>query len=226
MGTQERFGNGSASGYGTNFARSERHGLADLLDEVGPDASTLCEGWRAADLAAHLIVRESSLLPAAGILLPPLAERAQGAMDRLVSQTPYATLVDRVRNGPPRLSPFRSDRADRAINTVEFFVHHEDLRRARPDWQPRTLSPQLEDELWHRVRLMGRVLFRRVATGVMLAHPDGLLARVRSGEPTAIVSGPPAELLLYGSGRREVARVELSGPDPALEALRHARLAF
>ena len=32
--------------------------------------------------------------------------------------------------GPPRLSPWRIDAVDRLINTVEYFVHHEDIRRA------------------------------------------------------------------------------------------------
>lgn len=224
MSAHGSLGNDPASGYGTNYARVERRALADLLAEVGPDAPTLCEGWRAADLAAHLITRESSLLAGAGILLPPLAKRSAAAVAAMAAQTPFAELVERVRTGPPRLSPFRLGRVDRAANTAEFFVHREDVRRARPGWEPRSLPPQFQDELWHRVRRMGRLMFRRVAAGVVLAHPDGLLARVRSGEPTAVVSGAPAELVLYAFGRREVARVELSGPDPALEALRHARL--
>ena len=47
----------------------ERRELCDLLEEVGPDAPTLCEGWTTFDLAAHLAVRERDLRAAPGILL-------------------------------------------------------------------------------------------------------------------------------------------------------------
>ena len=36
----------------------ERRALCDTLDAVGADAPTMCEGWDAHDLAAHLVVRE------------------------------------------------------------------------------------------------------------------------------------------------------------------------
>ena len=51
------------------WAQSERHALCDLMDEVGPDAPTLCGGWTAAHLAAHLVVRERR--PATGPGPPP-----------------------------------------------------------------------------------------------------------------------------------------------------------
>ncbi len=41
-------------------------------------------------------------------------------------------LIERVRNGPGLLSPTRLDAVDRAVNSVEFFVHHEDVRRGEP----------------------------------------------------------------------------------------------
>ncbi len=36
-----------------SHAADERQVLADALLEAGPEASTLCEGWTAHDLAAH-----------------------------------------------------------------------------------------------------------------------------------------------------------------------------
>ena len=36
------------------WVRAERHGIADDLLAVGPDAGTLCAGWTARDLAAHV----------------------------------------------------------------------------------------------------------------------------------------------------------------------------
>ena len=60
------------------FAKSERADLCDLFDQVGPDAPTLCRGWDAHDLAAHLWIRENDPLGASGIVAKPLvgAERA------------------------------------------------------------------------------------------------------------------------------------------------------
>ena len=208
----------------TDHARTERSALADLLDAVGPDAPTLCRGWSSADLAAHLVVRESDPVGAAGMLIGPLAGRTRGTMDGLIQRLGYAGLVDKVRNGPPRWSPTRIGAVDRAANTAEFFVHHEDVRRARPDWERRDLPPDLEDFLWRRLTGAGRFLVRRSAVGIVLARPDGTTRRIRSGEPATVVAGEPSEVMLYVFGRKNVARVHLSGPDEAVEALAHTPL--
>src|SRR5690606_18227156 len=147
---------------------------------------TLCAGWTTAHLAAHLVVRESDVLAAAGIVLGPLAPRTKAAMDDLVRRTDYATPVERVRSGPPRWSPARVGAVHRELNTTEFFVHHEDVRRAQPTWQPRELPDDLEEFLWRRLTRAGRFLFRRAAVGVLLVRPDGPTVRVRGGEPTAV----------------------------------------
>ena len=52
-----------------NYAQIERQELCDLFESVGPDHPTLCEGWTAADLAAHLVLRENSL-KAFGLVVP------------------------------------------------------------------------------------------------------------------------------------------------------------
>lgn len=208
----------------TSLSLAERSALADTLDEVGPDAPTLCAGWTAADLVAHLIVRENNLPGALGILIKPLAGRTTDAMERLKRELGYADLVAKFRNGPTGLSPVRIAAVDAAANTSEFFIHHEDVRRAQPDHEPRRLDEALQTFLWRRLRTGGRLLFRRVAVGVLLASPDGAVVRVRAGEPTAILAGRPSELMLYAFGRKDVAKVELTGPDIATEALRQATL--
>jgi uncharacterized protein (TIGR03085 family) len=206
----------------TDHGSAERHALADLLMALGPGAPTLCTGWTTAHLAAHLVVREGDLLGAAGIVLGPLAHHTRRAMDDLLRRTDYATLVERVRSGPPRWSPARLGVVGREINTTEFFVHHEDVRRAQPTWQPRQLPDDLEEFLWRRLTRAGRFLFRRAAVGVLIVRPDGTTARVRGGEPTAVLEGKPSELTLYGFGRKAVADVALRGPSEATEALAHA----
>jgi uncharacterized protein (TIGR03085 family) len=205
-------------------ARTERRALADLLDSVGPDAPTLCAGWSTADLAAHLVIRESDPLGAAGIMITPLAGRTRARMDALIERLGYDRLVDRFRQGPPSWSPVRFGAVDRAANTGEFFVHHEDVRRAQPDWKRRQLPAALEDFFWRRVTTGGRFLFRRAAVGVLVSRPEGETVRVRRGEPTAVLEGPPSELMLYMFGRKGVAQVDLRGPAAAVESLVHAPL--
>ena len=124
----------------TDLARAERQTLCDLLDEHGPDAPTLCEGWSTRDLAAHLVVREGRPDAALGILGGPLAawtERVQSG----AATEPYDKLLRLLRTGPPIWSQFRLPLVDGQANTVEFFVHAEDIRRAQPDWQPRVSLP-------------------------------------------------------------------------------------
>ena len=57
-GVQRRIA-GQAKAYhrGVSYASDERAALCILLDKTGPDAPTLCEGWRTSDLAAHLVLR-------------------------------------------------------------------------------------------------------------------------------------------------------------------------
>ena len=50
-----------------SYSREERLALCALLDETGPDAPTLCEGWTTGDLAAHLVLRERRPDAAAGV---------------------------------------------------------------------------------------------------------------------------------------------------------------
>jgi uncharacterized protein (TIGR03085 family) len=210
----------------SDHARSERQALADLLDEVGPDAPTLCGAWTTSDLVAHLVIRESDVVAAAGMVIGPLAGRTKATMDGLVHRLGYPQLVDRFRQGPPRWSLMRIAAIDEAANTMEFFVHHEDVRRAQPGWEPREVSDAMEEALWRRVTGPGRFLFRRCAVGLLVVRPNGSTVRVRGGEPTAVLAGRPSELALYMWGRKDVARVETSGPDAAVEALVQAPLGF
>lgn len=61
----------------STHAQRERLLLADLLERSGPDAPTLCDGWRTRDLAAHVVVRERRSDAAAGQVIPKLADRLE-----------------------------------------------------------------------------------------------------------------------------------------------------
>ncbi len=203
----------------TAYARSERWALSDLLLEVGPDAPTLCDGWSARDLAAHLVLRERRPDAAVGIIvrrLQPYTDRVQ----RRLGDRGWPALVEQVRSGPP--APLRA--VDEQMNLVEMFVHYEDVRRAQPDAEPRTLEPGEGRVLWARLALMARLVRRRVPVGVSLEAPGFGRVEVREGDPHVTVSGPPGELVLFVSGRQRVARVEVSGPSDAAAVLTAARL--
>ena len=127
------------------LARSERAALSDRLDRTDPDQPTLCEGWTARDLLAHLLVRERQPWAAGGIVIPFLAPLTAHAM-RGYADTPWEQMVEELRSGPPAWSPSRIGRIDEASNGAEFFVHHEDVRRA-DGRGPRTNEPAMDEAL-------------------------------------------------------------------------------
>ncbi|WP_433548111.1 TIGR03085 family metal-binding protein [Streptomyces sp. CA-294286] len=207
----------------STHAKRERLLLADLLEAAGPDAPTLCEGWNTRDLAAHTVVRERRPDAAAGLLLAPLKNR----LDRVQSEfaaKPYDELVRLIRTGPPRRSPYSLKQVDEAANTVEFYIHAEDVRRAQPQWTPRDLDPVFADALWTRVEKTARVLGRKSPVGLVLRRPDGQTAVAHRGTPVVTVTGDPGELVLFAFGRQEAARVELDGDKEAVARLHEAKL--
>src|SRR4051812_2653639 len=159
------------------LAERERADLADLLDKLGPDAATCCAGWTTAHLAAHLVVRDRRPDAMAGYGIEatghggPLVAWAHRTEDHLRTTTPYATVVERVRSGPPLWLPMAWPPVAQAINTTEFAIHHEDVRRAQPDWTPRTLSQADQDTLWSAAALYARRGAGR--RGVVLRRTDG-----------------------------------------------------
>lgn len=208
----------------TNYAQVERQALCDTFLAVGPDAPTLCSGWSTADLAAHLVIRESRPDLAAGILVPALAGRLDAAMSALAGRTPWPELVERVRQGPPRWAPSRLARVDALMNTAEFLVHHEDVLRADPQRPVRTLDPGLQRTVWSMMGRMGAMMARRCPTGlVLVAEGFGRTAVRGPGEHgTVVARGLPTELLLFLYGRQQVAQVELTGDPADIELARGA----
>ena len=91
---------------------------------------------------------------------------------RLTDRHSFAQLVELIRTGPPRLSIFGLPGADEKLNLVEYFVHHEDVLRAQPDWQPRKVDAELADVLWDRLSL-ARLMLRKAPVGVELVRADG-----------------------------------------------------
>jgi uncharacterized protein (TIGR03085 family) len=205
-------------------ARDEREQLCDLFLEVGPDAPTLCGDWTTRDLAAHLVVRERRPDGAVGILAKPLAGYAEKVRAHEAARD-YDDLVERVRTGPPLLSPMRPALVERLVNTFEYFVHHEDVRRASGTWAGRELDDDLTRDLLRLFPRAAKMLARKSPAGLVFV-PDGsdpIVAKKPGPDGHSVtVSGPIGELVLFMYGRQAHALVDLAGPDDSIEAVRTA----
>ncbi|MEU7629175.1 TIGR03085 family metal-binding protein [Nocardia sp. NPDC049220] len=196
-----------------SMAQRERRELVEAMRAAGPEAPTLCDTWTVRDLAAHLVVRERRPDAAPGIMLEPFA----GYLDRVQKKAatkPFPVLLEQVRTGPPWWSPLRP--VDALANLAEMFVHHEDVRRAAPGWQPRELTAADQDKLWSLVRRMASMSYRKAPVAVALATPDGRQVMARSASGAAVtLTGAPSELLLHAFGRDEV-RLATNGDSEAV----------
>ena len=200
----------------------ERGAICDEFAASGPDRPTLCAGWQTRDLLRHLVIRES---PPLRTLLGGRADR--NAMNVRVRALDWPGLIAAFRAGPPRGSLFRLPGANAAGNFEEFFVHHEDIRRAAPGWARRALPRAVEDAFWRRMSSpFGRIMVRHVGVGVHIRRPTGEHATLLARRPGVVLTGEPSELLLYLFGRRAAAEVRLDGPAEACSRLDRARLGF
>jgi uncharacterized protein (TIGR03085 family) len=204
----------------TSIAQRERAALVATMREVGPDAPTLCGDWTTKDLAAHLVVRERRLDAAPGIIIPALADYTARVQNEVAAAADWDELLDKVASGPPLLSPFKL--LDPLVNVGEMFIHHEDVRRAVTGWEPRDLDDATATAVARQVPLMARMALAKTPGRVSLRTPEGkTLATVGRGS-AVVVTGAPAELLMFVSGRDQ-ARVTFSGDDDAVAAVRGGR---
>ena len=200
----------------------ERVHTCDALLAVGPDADTLCEGWTAHDLAAHLWLRENEFVTSSGAFIPALHGRLQARTDELKREWSYDELVERLRQGPPKRSLFALPGADEAGNASEFLIHGMDVRR--PNGLPEPPRDEgFQDWAWSQLAKAGRFFLRGSRVPLVLewaGRPDHSI-RIGSGNRIVTVVGEPGELLLYAFGRRAAADVRLIGLDSAVaDALR------
>jgi uncharacterized protein (TIGR03085 family) len=211
------------------FARDERIGLCDTFLAVGPDAPTLCGDWTTRDLAAHLVVREGRPDAAAGMFLPMLASHLE-SVQRTTAALPWEQLVEKVRSGPPRLSPFALPGVDEKANLSEYFIHHEDVLRAGDHGDARrSLSDEEQTALWELLPRIARMTMRNVRTGVVAdcaGHGRRALRTARDAHGSVVLTGAPAEVLLYIFGRGDVTDIQLDGSESDIEAFRATTLGF
>ncbi|MCV7216440.1 TIGR03085 family protein [Mycobacterium crocinum] len=207
------------------FDARERVALCDLFEHLGPDAPTLLDGFTTKHLAAHLLLRERDPIAAPCLVLPGAPARfAQRRTAAMVRRRDFPWLVARLRHGPP-VGFFRLGWVRDFPSLNEFFVHHEDVRRANGLGPREDLAPDLQGALWRNVGRGSRFLSRRLSGIGLDIGWAGTAQRftVRAGEATAELSGSPGELLLYLFGRQDAARVDVLGPPHAVAAVQRTR---
>jgi uncharacterized protein (TIGR03085 family) len=200
--------------------RAERASMCDTFDAVGSAAPTLCEGWLTADLAAHLVVREHRPDALPGVVVGgPFAQHTERLMEQAKDKG-YEAMVATLRAGPPFL--FRVGPGAFA-NVMENWIHHEDVRRANGQG-PRPPDAEVDAFLWRSLGLSSRLAALKVKKiGFELDAGEGRTRVVRAAEPRVVLRGAPGELVLYLSGRKSAAQVDLVGPDDAVQLVRDAK---
>ncbi|WP_166970230.1 TIGR03085 family metal-binding protein [Brevibacterium atlanticum] len=192
-----------------NLARAERLRLVDTARRAGEDAPTLCEGWTTRDLATHLIIRERHPSAARGIFVSKFDDRRQ-AKENDYASMPYAQLLGLVAS-PPKWTPGALPGVESVMNTTEFLVHHEDIRRAAIEWIPRRFSQAETATVWAQTKV-ALLPFAAKAEGPVTIEAPGFgirrAGKKRSGNGVTI-TGAPLELLLYLMGRQDHALVDV-----------------
>ncbi len=194
------------------FSAAQRNKLKELFLQLGPNAPTLCEGWETKDLAAHLWIRENRVDAAAGMFISQLQPR----LERLTEETlarDYETVVQEWAAGPPRW--FKA--GDAKMNTMEHFIHHEDVRRANGMTDPQPLSEAANRQLYAALKLFSSSKLRKSQSPVVL-YPCGFDRIIvadkkgvsENGSDVTRISGEVGELLLWVSGR-DVVDVAIDG---------------
>lgn len=194
------------------FSAAQRNKLAQLLIELGPDAPTLCDGWETKDMAAHLWIRENRVDAAAGMFISKLENRLENLTQETLSRN-YEDVVKEWAAGPPRWLKG----IDTKMNTMEHFIHYEDVRRANGMTEPQPLSDAANKQLYSALKMLASSALRKSASPVVL-HPRGF-DRIVTADKKGIsanggdvirVSGEVGELLLWASGR-DVADITING---------------
>jgi uncharacterized protein (TIGR03085 family) len=204
----------------THHAAAERRELAATLRATDPAATTLCDPWTAADIAAHLILRGSSARYGVDLQRGKVDANLRDQR-RLIDAQSYDALIGRLEKDP-RFAPTRFAAIDDTVNLIEYVAHHEDVRRIGADWVPRLLPADRQQAVWSRLRGMTRTIARKAVAGVRLVPTDGWATPIVGAEPTVTVHGDVVELMLVALGRARVARIDLEGDADAVRQFRAA----
>lgn len=196
------------------FAQRQRAAIADLLEELGPFAPTMCEGWQTQDLAAHLYIRERKLSALPGIGFDRFKDRTQRIQISELHRLGFLPMVQELRTPGWIMRPL-----DNLVNVSEFFIHHEDILRA--NGRSQTLTAKEQQALWPVVKVLARRAQARYGSQVLLLRTDtGAEQKIGQGDRPVHLTGLPSELLLHLSGRE--AEVKTTGEETSLTQWREA----
>lgn len=197
----------------------------EALRSAGPAAATLCQGWDAHDLAVHVWLREHEFATALGVAGGPLAARLTRRMAQVRAERGFDDLVDVFAAGPGKFSPLALPAVDAAFNSVEYFVHTEDVRRAQPDWPIREPGVDYQQWAWRAVTRLAPLRLRSAGVSVVVESlADSQTQRIGKGGEIVTLLGLPTELLLLLFGRGAAARVRHLGDPDAVERVRGLKL--
>jgi len=208
-----------------SLVTAERAALAQALEQAGPSQPTLCAGWDAKDLLAHLVIRERRPDAAAGIFLPFLKKQREH-IEAKYSAKDFPKLLEMFRSGPGLTSPFAIPQVDNLANLIEFVIHHEDVRRAKPNWNPRTEIDELQTEIRRRLPKFSLLALRRSQVGVLMVDERMTQHWLKRGKTAVELHGEPIEILLYLSGRQDNARVSVHGSPAAIATFERNKFGF
>lgn len=212
----------------SNLVRRRRDELCELLAGLSEDqwaAETLCAGWDAGDIAAHLITREREPWTGPGIVLGgPFGALTDNRRNAWKARG-RDVLVRTLRSGPPW--PLSGPLANAQI--VEDWIHEQDVRRGGAGLTTPVPDAAIAPLLWTAAK---RFATRTLALdgNVVVALTDGTrhhrfrarrvlpLAGSTTAPADLIVTGSVGELLLYVAGR-DAADVAIDGDDDAQSLL-------
>lgn len=193
--------------------RDQQHQrLCEVLRQSHPTGPTLCAGWNVHDLAVHLWSLNHDPVSWLGIVVAPLATLTARRADAAKVRYTYDELVGRIAERADLLC-MPEDRLEGYRHSLaEYFIHTEDILRAGGSPVDRSYSPALQGALWKRLKVAARqlaVMYPERCAGVQFRSQYGAF-RAGFGTVRKQVSGTPAELLLWASGRQAVAEVHIS----------------
>lgn len=204
-----------------DLVSDERGRLITTLERVGGDAPTLCEGWVTEDLLRHLVVREIYPHVALSSKIPGKLTAGQREKMAELESASYEELLDEFRNGRQKYSPLNLSAVDKAFNTLEYVIHHEDVRRAQTPALGRVLPEKEQKEIFSSLKALAQLNFLKAPAQIVLNAPGvgsiTVLASKRH-DKTVTITGTPLELAMYAFGR-DICQVVFDGDEDAIKAV-------
>jgi uncharacterized protein (TIGR03083 family) len=193
-------------------ADHERRQSAATLRAVGPNAPTLCDGWRAIDLARHLVMgaRLFGLSTLVGnlpmvALAVPIPAFVPGYVNRRnrLAPWPWDDLLDRLHHPLPRSWALPGVAEWRFM---EYWAHHQDVLRPNDRHVESDLAA-LAESLPVAVRM--EVRWRRVRLAV---QPDNAPGFTVGRGRLVTITGSLEDIAMWVLGRRTTTAVTVTPP--------------